>query len=115
MGYFDFMKEIEAKMLEVNRAKVGETLVGLGAKKIFDGDLQTFFFDSKYGAIMKAKNVLRLQKSKIKLNQTFKKVTLPKLPRSPKNTRLKFQTLELWRKSWRILGFLLPKAWRNIE
>jgi adenylate cyclase, class 2 len=68
------MKEIEAKILEINRKKVEETLTGKGAKKIFDGDIQTFFFDFKDGAIVKAKNVLRLRKEENKTELTFKKV-----------------------------------------
>ncbi len=72
------MKEIEAKILEINRAKVEETLFNLGAKKIFDGDVQTFFFDFQDGAIIKAKNVLRLRKEQNKIELTFKKVHINK-------------------------------------
>ncbi|HUK84292.1 MAG TPA: CYTH domain-containing protein [Candidatus Acidoferrum sp.] len=68
------MKEIEAKILEVNRPKIEKTLTSLGAKKIFDGDIQTFFFDSKEHTIIKSKDVLRLRKEQNKTELTYKKV-----------------------------------------
>lgn len=43
------MEEIEVKILEVNRTKIERTLAGLGAKKVFDGNLETLFFDFKEG------------------------------------------------------------------
>ncbi len=68
------MKEIEAKILEVNSQKIQGNLAHLGAQKIFDGDLRTFFFDFKDGTIIKAKNVLRLRKEQNKTELTYKKV-----------------------------------------
>ena len=68
------MREIEVKILEINRKKVEETLTDLGAKKILDSDLQTIFFDFKDGRIIKAKDVLRLRKDENKTELTYKKV-----------------------------------------
>ena len=68
------MKEIEAKILEVNSQNIEEKLTSLGAKKIFDENIQTFFFDFKDGTIINAKNVLRLRKEQNKTEITFKKV-----------------------------------------
>jgi len=68
------MKELEVKILEVNRKKVEETLAGLGATKVFDGEIQTMFFDFKDASIGKAKNVLRLRKEQDKTELTYKKV-----------------------------------------
>jgi predicted adenylyl cyclase CyaB len=68
------MKEVEAKILEVNRKKIEENLTRLGAKKIFEGDMQTLFFDFKEGTITKAKKVLRLRKEQNKTELTYKKV-----------------------------------------
>jgi predicted adenylyl cyclase CyaB len=68
------MEEIEVKILEVNRAAVGKTLANLGAKKVFDGDIQTFFFNSKEGTIIKQKDVLRLRKEQDVTELTYKKV-----------------------------------------
>ena len=68
------MKELEVKILEVNRIKIEETLASLGAKKVFDGDIQTIFFDFKDASIIKAQNVLRLRKEQDKIELTYKKV-----------------------------------------
>ena len=69
------MKEVEVKILEVKRKNIEETLARLGAKKVFDGDIQTLFFDFKDGKIIKAKDVLRLRKEEEdKIELTYKKV-----------------------------------------
>ena len=70
------MKEIEAKILQVNGKKIEEALVSLGARKVFDGEIQTFFFDFKDNSIIKAKNVLRLRREEIKTELTYKKVSV---------------------------------------
>ena len=72
------MEEIEVKILEVNRAKIEKTLEALGAKKVFDGDIETLFFDFKEGTIIKQKNVLRLRKEGKKNELTYKKVQFTK-------------------------------------
>ncbi len=68
------MEEIEVKVLEVNRLKVEKILANLGAKKVFDGKIETLFFDFKKGTIIKKKNVLRLRKKQNKIELTYKKV-----------------------------------------
>jgi len=68
------MQETEVKILEVNRQKIEENLINLGAKKIFDGDIQTFFFDFADAKIVKAKDVLRLRKEGDMSELTYKKV-----------------------------------------
>jgi len=68
------MREIEAKILEINRKKVEDTLTKMGAEKVFDGKMETFFYDFKDGSIVKAKNVLRLRKEKDEVILTYKKV-----------------------------------------
>jgi adenylate cyclase class 2 len=72
------MKEVEAKILEVNRAKIEQTLNRLGAQKVFDGDIDTLFFDFKDGSIVKAQDVLRLRKEGDKNELTYKKVRFEK-------------------------------------
>ena len=70
------MKEIEAKILEINRPKIEKILTDLGAQKIFDGDIQTFFFDFKDNTIINAKDVLRLRKEQNQVKLTYKKVNI---------------------------------------
>jgi adenylate cyclase class IV len=68
------MKEIEVKVLNVDKQEIEERLSELGAKQIFDGEIKTCFFDFKDCSIVKAKNVLRLRKEGMKSVLTFKKV-----------------------------------------
>jgi len=68
------MREIEAKILEINRKKVEYTLTKMGAEKVFDGKMATFFYDFEGGSIIKAKNVLRLRREKDETVLTYKKV-----------------------------------------
>ncbi|MCW4030160.1 MAG: class IV adenylate cyclase [Candidatus Bathyarchaeota archaeon] len=68
------MDEVEVKILEVNREKISRLLEGLGAKKIFEGDIQTLFFDFSDQRIVKAKDVLRLRRQQDKTELTYKKV-----------------------------------------
>jgi predicted adenylyl cyclase CyaB len=68
------MKELEVKILEVNGHRIEEILANLGAKRVFDGEIETLFFDFKDGAIAKAKDVLRLRNEKNKAELTYKTV-----------------------------------------
>ncbi len=71
-----FMQEIEVKILEIDRKKIEKTLTDLGAEKIFDGGIQTIFFDFEDGRIVKAKDVLRLRKEEDKVELTLQKSSL---------------------------------------
>lgn len=72
--FFDFMQEIEVKILEIDRQKVVKTLTGLGAEKVFDGEVLTLFFDFQDGQIHKRKDVLRLRKEQDNVELTYKKI-----------------------------------------
>jgi adenylate cyclase class 2 len=67
------MKEIEVKILDIDRKKIVKRLLELGAKKTFDGEIHGFFFDFRDSSIMKAKDTLRLRKLGDKSFLTFKK------------------------------------------
>jgi predicted adenylyl cyclase CyaB len=56
------MKEIEIKILDIDYASIVKNLISLGAKKIFDGQVQTIFFDFPDHRIKKAKDLLRLRR-----------------------------------------------------
>jgi adenylate cyclase, class 2 len=97
------MKEVEAKILEVNKNQVEASLVSLGAKKIFDGKIETFFFDFKDGIIIKAKNLLRLRKEENKIELTFKKLNVTKAAKVAEEYSVEVSDLETMKK---ILAFL---------
>jgi len=67
------MKEIEIKVVEIDRKKVEGDLATLGAAKTFDGDVETWFFDFEDHTITRAKNLLRLRRIGEKTDLTFKK------------------------------------------
>jgi predicted adenylyl cyclase CyaB len=68
------MKEIEVKVLNVNKQKIEEILAQLGAKQTFDDEITTYFFDFENGSIANAKNLLRLRKEGKHSVLTFKKI-----------------------------------------
>lgn len=67
------MKEIEVKILNIDRRKTERLVVSLGAKKVFDDEIITVLFDYPDSSIKKANNLIRLRKSKNKSYVTFKK------------------------------------------
>lgn len=98
------MKEIEVKILEIDREKVGETLTSLGAKNILDSDIQTIFFDFQDGRIMKAENVLRLRKEDNKVELTYKKVHATQTAKEAEEYTVNLSSIEEMRKILENLG-----------
>jgi adenylate cyclase, class 2 len=72
------MKEVEVKILEIDREKIEKTLIGLNAKKVLDDDILTLFFDFKDGNIWRGKDVLRLRQDRQKIELTYKRVCFEK-------------------------------------
>jgi len=70
---FNIMKEIEIKIIEIDRKRVQDDLATLGATKTFDGDVETWFFDFHGDTIMRARDLLRLRRVGDKTDLTFKK------------------------------------------
>lgn len=67
------MKEVEVKIIEIDREKVEAKLKSLGATKTLDDNVETSFFDFPDCSVSKAKNLLRLRKVGDKAALTFKK------------------------------------------
>jgi predicted adenylyl cyclase CyaB len=66
------MKEIEIKIIEIDRKKVEDQLAALDAAKIFDGSVETWFFDFDDHTITRGRNLLRLRRIGDKIDLTFK-------------------------------------------
>jgi adenylate cyclase class 2 len=98
------MKEIEVKVLEIDRKKVEETLRNLGAEKILDSNIQTIFFDFEDGRIVKAKDVLRLRKEGRKVELTYKKVHATQTAKEAEEYSVDVSSLEEMRKILENLG-----------
>ncbi|MBS3060972.1 MAG: class IV adenylate cyclase [Candidatus Diapherotrites archaeon] len=58
------MREIEVKILEVDKDAVIEKLKALGAKKTFEGKLENYYFDLPDKLFSNNKTVLRLRRQK---------------------------------------------------
>jgi len=67
------MKEVEVKIIEIDRETVEAKLRSLGAKKTLDSDVETLFFDFPDNSISKAKNLLRLRRVGNETTLMFKK------------------------------------------
>lgn len=66
------MKEIEVKILDVNREKIVKKLLKFGAEKILDETLLTKHFDTKENKLKNSKRMLRLRKAGNKKYMTLK-------------------------------------------
>ncbi len=104
------MEEIEVKILEVNRAKAEKTLTNLGAEKVFDGDIETMFFDFKKGTIIKQKNVLRLRKEPDKIELTYKKVHFASKAKAAEEYSVGVSSLESMEKILELLGLFVIES-----
>ena len=63
-------------------------------RKIFDGDIQTLFFDFKDGRIIRAKDVLRLRKEEEKAELTYKKVRFTQAAKTAEEYSVDVSNLE---------------------
>ena len=104
------MKELEVKILEVNRIKIEEILTNLGAKKIFNGDIQTLFFDFKDCTIIKAKNVLRLRKEQNKTELTYKKVHITETAKLAEEYSVEVSNMETMKKILENIGLSITES-----
>ncbi|MGA2682276.1 MAG: class IV adenylate cyclase [Candidatus Bathyarchaeia archaeon] len=104
------MKETEVKILEINRKKIEQTLIEKGAKKVFDGDIQTLFFDFKDGRIVKSKDVLRLRKEEDKIELTYKKVRFTQTTKTAEEYSVEVSNLEAVKKILENLGLSVTES-----
>ena len=104
------MQETEVKILEINRKKIEQTLTGLGAKKVFDGDIQTLFFDFQDGRIIKAKDVLRLRKEQDKTEVTYKKVHATQTAKKAQEYTVEVSNLEVMKRILENLGLTVTES-----
>jgi len=107
------MKEIEVKILEVNRKKIVETLTGLGAKRVFDGEIQTMFFDFKDASIVKAKDVLRLRKEQDKIELTYKKVHITETAKLAEEYSVEVSNMETMKKILESIGLSITESMKK--
>lgn len=66
------MREIEVKILEINRKEVEDKLIAMGAKKTFDGEVDSMMFDFEDDSLKNNKDDFRIRKLGSKNIITFK-------------------------------------------
>jgi adenylate cyclase class 2 len=104
------MKEIEVKILNVNRSKIIESLSRLRAEKIFDGRIETLFFDFEDGRIAKAKNVMRLRKEEEKAVLTFKRILGNEAAKVAEEYEVEISNMENMKKILESLGLSICES-----
>ncbi len=67
------MKEIEIKILEIDRSAIEKQLLSLGAKKVFDGEMHAFYYDFPDNSLKHKGSALRLRREGEKSVITLKK------------------------------------------
>ncbi|HTY76138.1 MAG TPA: class IV adenylate cyclase [Candidatus Nanoarchaeia archaeon] len=98
------MKEVEVKILEVNRTQIEKALTALGAQKIFDGLIHTLLFDFDDCSIIRAKDVLRLRKEENRTELTYKKVSFTETAKIAEEYTVEISSLETMKKVLENLG-----------
>jgi predicted adenylyl cyclase CyaB len=104
------MKEIEVKILEVNRPQIEQTLSRLGAKKILDDEILTLFFDFEDRRIVNAKNVLRLRVEQDKTELTYKKVHITQTTKTAEEYSVDVSSLETMKRILENLGLCTTES-----
>jgi predicted adenylyl cyclase CyaB len=103
------MKEIEVKVLNVDKQKIEEILSKLGAKQTFDDEIATYFFDFEDNSIVKARNVLRLRKEGKKSVLTFKKMLGKQSAKVAEEYEVEVSNLPKMERILKLLGLLLTE------
>lgn len=55
------MREVEVKVIDIDRVKVEERLSSLGARRVFEGEIRDIYFDFPDRSISGSRNVVRLR------------------------------------------------------
>ena len=99
------MKEIEIKILEINREEVEKKLSKIGAKKVFDGLVESWIFDFKDDSLKASKSFLRLRKQGEGTYLTFKKRISNEDAKIDDEHEVRVSDLEVMREIIDSLGF----------
>jgi len=106
------MKEIEAKILEINRTEVEKKLVSLGGKKVFEGIIDAHSYDYPDRTIMKSKSSFRIRKENQRVVITFKKFISNKGVKKRNEFEVEVSDFEIAKKIIEALGL---KEWKHIR
>ncbi len=102
------MKEIEVKVIEINKKEVEKKLADFKAKKIGEWDIESILFDTPEKELEKKRNLLRLRK-KGKSYLTFKGKEEKGLARIAEELEIEVSNFDTTKKLLENIGFVSKK------
>jgi adenylate cyclase, class 2 len=109
------MREIEVKILEVDRSEVERTLRKLGATISFDGEMSALFFDFADRRITNAGSVLRLRRENQHTVLTHKWAVTQQLAKVMEETETQVQDFDAMREILLSTGLEIIEATRKFR
>lgn len=111
------MKETEVKFLEINKKEIIRKLARLGAKKVFEGDIEAYFFDYPDKRLNKRGKILRLRKKSKEIEFNLKQNMIVTAAKNVDETEVNISDFELMKKILESIGLeishTLPKKHRT--
>jgi predicted adenylyl cyclase CyaB len=101
--------EIEAKILEIDPKKIINHLEQMGAIKVFDGEVCSFFYDTPAGEISKRKDLLRLRRIGKDVVLTYKQFIVDNKVKQREEYEVEIGNLEQMDCILRSLGFVVTE------
>lgn len=107
------MREIEVKILDINRQKIEQKLLHLGAKKIFEGEIYALFFTKDDTPVEEDIHTIRLRKMGEKAFLTVKKKINHPIAKVREEHEVEVSSFPETKKILEVLGFNLCKQMRK--
>jgi len=101
------LKEVETKILEINRKEIEEKLLGLGAKKVFDDIMESYFFDDENSSLKKKGVVLRVRKESDEIYLYVKENISKELVKSADEKVVRVESFDALKEILGVLGFFV--------
>lgn len=109
------MKEIEVKILEIDREAILKKLDALEAQKSFDGEMLALFYDDANGSIAQRQDVLRLRKEGGETVLTYKKFVSQEGAKIMEEYETKVEEVGQMQTILDLLGFQVGKKTRKFR
>lgn len=109
------MKEIEVKILEVNKAAIQKRLKELGAEKHFEGEMHALFFDDEPRSLTNQGEVLRIRKEGEEIVLAFKAPISSGEAKIMEELEITVSDLGIAREILQRLGYEVHKETRKIR
>ena len=107
------MKEIEVKILEVDKKRVMDRLKELGARRVFNGVIESIYFDDAKGSLRKKGIVLRLRRKGKQFELSLKKLLSQKQAKVMNEFEISLKDLKTMGQLLNQLGFRSIRYFRK--